>query len=100
MAKLKIFGVFDLKAGAYTQMFFSPASGLATRSFETAVNDPQTMPGQFPADFSLRELGEVDDNTGLLSPLPAPQHLVEAIGLKRKPEGELPLDSALRAVRS
>lgn len=38
----------------------------AIRQFNTILANPQTMPGQHPADFVLLEIGAMDPDTGKL----------------------------------
>ncbi len=82
--KQQIFAVFDKKAIAYAYPTFLNQKGQAIRSFENAVNDPQTQFNRNPEDFSLWHLGEFDDVTGVITPLPAPVHLEEALALKQE----------------
>lgn len=81
--KLQIFAVFDKKAIAYAYPTFAHQKGQAIRSFENAVNDDKTQFAHNPEDFSLWHLGEWDDVTGIITPLTAPQHIEEALTLKR-----------------
>lgn len=71
--KLKIFGVFDTKAGAFLSppMFFG-ATGQAVRYFSDGVNEPGTAVNRHPGDYRLFQLGEYDDQDGSLIPLEKP----------------------------
>lgn len=62
----KVFGVFDLKAAAYLQPFFSCNPGSAIRAFGDAVRDGKSPLAIHPEDYQLFELGSFDDNAGLL----------------------------------
>lgn len=68
----KIFAVFDTKAEAYLQPFFTPTKGIAIRSFTDCVNNEKHEFSKYPADYVLFELGSFDDSNGLFTPLPAP----------------------------
>ena len=70
MAKLKVFAVRDSKAEAYMNPFFMRSRGEALRAFVSGVNDPQTQLCKFPADFTLFEIGEFDEESGDLVMLP------------------------------
>ncbi len=59
---IKVFTVYDSKAEAYLQPFYSQSKGSAIRSFQEAVNDPKSNIGKYPADFTLFELGSFDDS--------------------------------------
>lgn len=63
---LKVFSVFDSKAVAFIQPFFSVNSAVAIRDFSRAARDPSTGFFQHPADFTLFELGEWDPSSGSL----------------------------------
>ena len=63
----KVFTVYDSKAEAYLRPFFTPTKGLALRSFADAANDPREPVGKYPGDYTLFELGEYDDATGIIT---------------------------------
>lgn len=65
--KHRIFGLFDVKIGAYMAPFFFPLRGAAERFVADLVKDDQTMVSRHPDDFMLYELGEFDDHTGAVS---------------------------------
>ncbi len=62
--KLKVFSVYDSKAEAFIQPFYSQTTGTAVRSFEQAVQDPTHEFRKFAGDYTLFELGEFDQSTG------------------------------------
>lgn len=64
MAKYKVFTVYDSKAKAYMQPFFQNSVGEALRAWDTSVNDSQTMFNKYPADFTLFQIAEYDDEIG------------------------------------
>lgn len=57
----KIFSVYDAKAEAYLQPFFSTTTGLATRSFTDIMNDKTHPFSKYPEDYTLFELGTFSD---------------------------------------
>jgi len=63
----KIFSVYDCKAEAYLQPFFSPTKGLAMRAFIAAVNKVGHDFNTYANDYSLWEIGEWDESKGTLS---------------------------------
>ncbi len=73
--KLKVFSIHDSKAEAFIQPFYSQTTGTAVRSFEQAVNDPQSDFHKFAGDYTLFELGDFDQNTAVFTPLKTPINL-------------------------
>lgn len=67
----KIFTTYDSKAEAYLQPFFMKTRGEAIRGWQTVCNDPKTQFNQYPADFTLFEIGEYDETTGQITPYQA-----------------------------
>lgn len=66
---LRMFAVYDSKALAFLQPFFSNSNGSAIRAFEDAVQDPKTPFFKHPGDYQLYELAGFDDSTGAVSPV-------------------------------
>jgi len=62
-----LFTVYDAKAEIYTPPFFVPTVGIATRAFKDCINSKDHQFGKHPADYSLFQLGEFDDNTATIS---------------------------------
>ena len=61
---LKIFTVYDSKAEAYLQPFFTSTISLAVRQFTEALNDPNHQFHKYKSDYTLFALGNYDDTTG------------------------------------
>lgn len=80
---LKIFAIYDKKSQAYATPNFFHHTGQCLRAFEDVVNDknPNAMSAH-PADYSIWQIGEFDDVTGVLTPL-NPTHIQEVAGLVR-----------------
>jgi len=76
---LKMFSIRDQKAETFNSPFFQSTHGEAERAFRTAVHDSKTQLHQYPEDFDLYFLGEYDNQSGVISPLDTPQHMVKAI---------------------
>ena len=75
-----IFTVFDSKAAAYLQPFYSQTKGVAIRQFSDAINgDPNHQFARHPEDFTLFELGSYDDNTAKFSLHETPQAMGVAV---------------------
>lgn len=81
MQKLKIFAVYDKKSVAYANPFYFHQKGQAIRAFEDAVNDPQSPLSKHPEDFAIFEIGEWNDTTGVITPLPNPVPVEEALNV-------------------
>lgn len=68
---------------AATEHFLPPmnarAEGEATRAFEQAVKNPETMMYKNPEHFDLYYLGTWDDNSGKYETLDSPRHVAKAI---------------------
>lgn len=79
---VKVFSVFDSKAEAFIQPFFSQTSQTALRAFHQAAQQENHQFNQFAGDFTLFELGEFDDNDASFRMLDTPHNLGLAITLK------------------
>lgn len=83
---LKMFSVYDSKLEAYMQPFFAQTKGHALRLWSDNVNDPSTNNPWFkhPADFTLFEIGEFDDNTGRVKQYEVNSSLGTALEFKKE----------------
>lgn len=79
---LKAFSVYDSKIRTYLPYVFYPHKGSALRAFEYAANDSSSNICKYPADHTLFEMGEFDDQTGAFVSLNAPINLGNAIEFK------------------
>lgn len=79
---LRMYIVFDAKAGAYLQPFFERADGAAVRSFKNAVNSEKHAFFQASGDYSLWACGVFDDASGVVEPVSPPRLIVQAADLK------------------
>lgn len=86
---LKLFSIYDSKAEAFIQPFFSPATGSAIRSFETAANDAGSDFHKYGADYTLFEIGTFDEHTCELTPLESKINLGLAITFLRPIEAPM-----------
>lgn len=81
MQMLYCYSIFDNKANAYLQPFFSINADTARREFHKAVNGD----GQFnrwAEDYSLFQMGCFDQDDGTWEMHSAPKHIVNAVTLK------------------
>lgn len=87
---LKIFTVFDSKAGVYGQPSFMVSRGAAIRSFTDMVNDQNHPFHKHPEDYTLFEIGEYDDNEGEIESS-APVSLGVALAYSNKIDVPMPI---------
>lgn len=76
---IKVFSIFDDKAQVFSNPFFMPHTGMATRAFADLVNDGQSNVSKHSSDFKLYQIGEFDDVAGLLIPVSQPVFVNAAI---------------------
>jgi len=72
---MKMFAVYDSKAGVFARPFFTHNAAVATRGFVEEVNKPDTEFNKHHEDYTLFAIGEYDDAKGLVIPLTSPQSL-------------------------
>ena len=85
---VKAFAVYDSKATAYMSPFFFPHAGQAIRAFSDTVNDPSTSLNRHPGDFTLFQIGEFDDETGVFTAT-SPVNLGTALNYRQQPSAPL-----------
>lgn len=71
--------VRDIKADSFGRPFFTPALGVATRSFLDEINrdTPDNLLFSHPGDFALYHLGVFDDQDASFALLPQPALLLQ-----------------------
>lgn len=77
----KAYTIYDRKSLIYSPPFFCVADGAAVRMFQDLVGDTGTQVGRHPGDFVLFRCGGYDDSSGQLLPVPALEHVVDALAL-------------------
>lgn len=65
---MKFYSVLDVKVESYSAPFAAANDAQAFRSFEQAIQDPQTTLSKYPEDFTLWRIGEFAEETGRLIP--------------------------------
>jgi len=66
----QLVGIFDRKAQSFVEISATEHLGVAARLFTEAVNTKSESPiYKWPNDFELYHLGNVDTETGALSPV-------------------------------
>ena len=83
--KLLVFSVFDSKAEVYGTPIFFATKGLAIRAFSDQVNRPDSPLNAHSGDFTLFEIGEFSQDTGMLESHKTPYSL--GTGLEYKNDG-------------
>lgn len=86
MAKSMVYSVYDSKVKYFHFPMFMRNRGEALRSWEQVANDEKSTISAHPADFSLMELGEFDDQTAQITFHPVPESLGLALQFKRTGE--------------
>lgn len=81
---LKMYSIRDSKAEVFNPPFFKHTHGEAERDFRNLVNDEKSFVNKYPEDFDLFYLGQFDDQTGKIEPLPTPEHQLKAVMLKKQ----------------
>lgn len=77
--KKHICAIRDRQMDAFMQPFFIPALGLAIRSFQDEIKNPEGQMNKHPEDYELYHLGNFDEETGQFENLvPKPKQI--AIG--------------------
>lgn len=65
----KAFAVYDSKSLLYGSPMFINSTGAAVRSFSDVANNPDSLVCKHPTDFVLFQIGEYDDEKGVLTAL-------------------------------
>lgn len=78
----KIFSIFDEKAEAFHQPFFSTNGLTAMRAIQSAINDQQHNYCKFAADYTMFEIGAYDDSNGAIEGIEIHVNLGNLLTLK------------------
>lgn len=85
---IKMFSIFDAKAKAYITPFFMPTAGMAVRTFSDMINDNTCAFSKHPEDYTLFNLGSLDDSTALITLEQTPMVMHNGITLVTQPEDD------------
>lgn len=80
---MKIFTVYDVKAEAYLQPYFSSTTATAQRAFQAAANNVDHDFNRFAEDYTLFEIGEWIEHEGTIQMLEAKKPLGNALAYIR-----------------
>ena len=72
---MKVYSVYDGKAQAFNQPFFMRTDGEVLRSFSEVVNEKGHQFNKHAGDYTLFQIGEFDEQSGMISPLNTPRSL-------------------------
>lgn len=61
-----VYSVRDSKVNTFFPPQFRATEAEAIRDMHALVNDPQSLPGKYPSDYSLWHVGGFDSSTGIL----------------------------------
>lgn len=94
-----MFSIYDKAAGAYVSPFFMHNKALAIRAFADNVNSKEESNiTKHPEQFSLHEVGEFDDSTGIVESKEQPEIVCTAHELK-EPTQEDDLMSEIKSLK-
>lgn len=61
---MNLYEIYDSKAELWIELFKEETHASALRQFARLANDPNTMTGRFPGDYTLFHVGTWDRKTG------------------------------------
>lgn len=87
--EIKLYSIFDKKTAVYQPPIFCHNQGHAQRHIIDVFTGKNYTVSKFPEDFTLYEVGEFNDVTGVLNAYITPQHVCEISTLiKKAKDGE------------
>lgn len=72
---MSIYSIKDVKIG-YGMPFMLVNDLVATRTFTELINDTSTEVSKHPLDMELWKVGEWDEATGTITPMPVPVFMI------------------------
>lgn len=82
VSMLKIFSVKDVKADAFLHPFLTHNSATAEREFRRMVLEPQSNMFHNPQDFELYEVGNWNDEVGVIVSRERPELVIRAESIR------------------
>lgn len=76
---LIVCAVRDSAVDAFMRPFCVPTVGMAVRSFQDEVKDPQSPMAKHPSDYELFQLGVFDEEAGRFDNAVSPRSLARAL---------------------
>lgn len=83
---LKIFSIKDVKADVFMHPFFTHNRATAERDFRRMIADPQTPIFHNPDDFALFEIGNWNDEVGVIVSRDVPDFVIAASSVRNLAE--------------
>lgn len=74
-----IFTIYDSQSESFCNPMYFVHKGHAVRAFTEAVNDSKTMYARYPSAFTMFHIGQFDRSTGLITLLPSPVSIGNAV---------------------
>lgn len=89
--KNSVFSILDTKSGAYGPLICFQNELIAVRSFQEMIcsGDKNSLLSLYPADYLLCCIGHFDNETGVITPLAAPSHIITGLDAYNKGFAEL-----------
>lgn len=82
-----LFSVHDSAADSFGNLITQPTRAMALRVFTEIANDPASDLYKHAPDMTLFELGTYNVQTGVVTPLPAPDSIANALlVIRQKPD--------------
>jgi len=83
---LNAYSIYDVKAGIFSQPYFSVNNAAAVRAFAQVANDPGNQIAVNPEDYVLYKVGTFNDQTGDLNQEHTIERLANGFEVKRRDE--------------
>lgn len=77
--KVKVYVIRDAATETFLQPHFLQTKSAAIRAFADLVNDGKSQVSLHAKDFSLFEIAEYDDSSGMITPWVQPIHVITAL---------------------
>lgn len=84
--EVKIYSVFDKKSSRYDMPYYFHNDGTMIRGISSMFNKKGTIHGDYPADFSIHEVGTFNDMSGQITANTQPRFVIEGVDLVDKEE--------------
>lgn len=99
MRRTSLFQAHDTKTGdCIGTVITADRPQIAIRSFLGALRDPNTIIAQYPEDFVLLEIAQMDRDTGQITAITPPEIVITGTAaqtlLRERENGQLHLDTA------
>lgn len=79
LPKLKMFSCYDSKIGVWMNPMVFQHVGQAERTWIEICTQKDSLPGKHPVDFTLFQIGEFDDESGVVTSLSAPVQVMSGV---------------------